>query len=96
MSKVFTDQLAALPLSQVFIRLLPSGAYVAAIALEGRVLNIYENEEMPLKRCSLDEILQYLMACGCPRKSFVGDAGGEIDALARLVIAEPLLVHAAM
>ncbi|WP_373087369.1 hypothetical protein [Zhongshania sp.] len=93
MSKVFTDQLAALPLSQVFIRLLPSGAYVAAIALEGRVLNIYENEEMPLKRRSLDEILQYLMACGCPRKSFVGD---EIDALARLVMAEPLLVHAAM
>jgi len=96
MTKVFTDQLAALPLSEVFIHLLPSGAYVAAIALEGRVLNIYENEDMPLKRRSLNEILQYLVACGCPRKSFVGDVGGGIESLTRAAVTEPRLLTAAM
>ena len=73
MTNVYTDQLAALPLSEVYIRFSANGLYVAAIGLEGRVLNVYENEGMPLERPSLSAIRQYLLSCGCPQSAFVID-----------------------
>jgi hypothetical protein len=81
MTNVYTDQLAALPLSEVYIRFSANGMYVAAISLEGRVLNIFENEGMPLQRPSLSAMRQYLLHCGCPPNTFViEDDGAESQA----------------
>ncbi|MDF1691825.1 MAG: DUF6482 family protein [Zhongshania sp.] len=96
MTKVFTDQLAALPLSEVYIHLSASEMYIAAIALEGRVLNVYENDDKPLMRNSLSAILQCLAAFGCPQKSFIVDSGAGMDALVSLVLPEQSLAVVAM
>ena len=96
MTKVFTDQLAALPLSEVYIYLSASGGYTAAIALEGRQLNIYENEGLPLERLSLNAIKQYLLACGCPSRSFVIDLGVDVPTQARTAPFVPSMATAAM
>lgn len=96
MTKVFTDQLAALPLSEVYIHLTASESYVAVIALEGRLLNVYENEGMPLMRSSLSAIMQCLAAFGCPLRSFIVDEAVGLRAQAALSGSEPLLAVATM
>ncbi len=87
MTKVFTDQLAALPLSKVFINATGAGMYIAAIALEGRLLNIYEADDKPLTRSSLTAMQQCLAACGCPPQSFIIKVGAGIESLCQF--AEP-------
>ncbi|WP_373097770.1 hypothetical protein [Zhongshania sp.] len=88
MTKVFCDQLAALPLSEVYINFSAGGRYTAAIALEGRVLDVYENDGVALQRLSLQGITGFLTRCGCPQQSFVIDLG--VDLAAQPSVALPV------
>ena len=56
MTKVFTDQLAALPITEIIIRAIEGGLYIAFVALEGRLLRVFELDNKPLCRRSVGDI----------------------------------------
>ncbi|CAA0092848.1 Uncharacterised protein [Zhongshania aliphaticivorans] len=73
MTKVFTDQLAALPISEVIIRAIEGGMYIAFVALGGRLLKIYEADSKPLCRRTINDIKSVMLENGCGGKAFLID-----------------------
>jgi len=71
MSKVFTDQLAALPITEIVIRSIEGGMYIAFVALEGKLLRIYEIDGTPLCRKSVADVKSVLLEHGCGKKIFL-------------------------
>lgn len=71
MTKVFTDQLAALPISEVEVRSIEGGLYAAYVALEGKLLRVYEVDNSPLSRRSVGDIKSVLLENGCGVKAFL-------------------------
>lgn len=71
MTKVFTDQLAALPITEIIIRAIEGGLYIAFVALEGRLLRVFELDNKPLCRRSVGDIKNVLLANGCNKRAFM-------------------------
>ncbi|RNL64750.1 hypothetical protein D0911_08265 [Zhongshania marina] len=65
MTKVFTDQLAALPITEIVIKVIEGGRYTAFLALEGKLLRIFELDNTPLCRRSVADIKAALLEHGC-------------------------------
>jgi hypothetical protein len=71
MTRVYTDQLAALPITEIVIMSVEGGIYVAFVALEGKLLRIYELDNKPLSRYSIGDIKSVLLENGCDIKSYL-------------------------
>lgn len=71
MTRVYTDQLAALPITEIVIMSVEGGIYVAFVALEGKLLRIYELDNKPLSRRSIGDIKSVLLESGCGIKSYL-------------------------
>jgi hypothetical protein len=71
MTGVYTDQLAALPITEIVVMSLQGGIYVAFVALEGKLLRIYELDNKPLSRRSIGEIKSALHKSRCDIKSYL-------------------------
>ncbi|CAA0106647.1 DUF6482 family protein [Zhongshania aliphaticivorans] len=69
MTKVFTDQLAALPITEIVIKAIEGGRYTAFLALEGRLLRIYELDNTALCRRSIADIKSVLLEYGCGKRA---------------------------
>lgn len=71
MTKVFVDQLAALPITEIVIRSVEGGIYIASVTLEGKLLRIYEADNKPLSRRSVSEIKAVLLKNSCSVKVYL-------------------------
>jgi hypothetical protein len=71
MTRVYTDQLAALPITEIVIMSVQGGIYVAFVALEGKLLRIYELDNKPLSRRSIGDIKSVLCKSRCDIKSYL-------------------------